>query len=450
MTHNIISYLDKKNISILGFGVEGISTYKFIRRHSKINLTILDKNPIPDNLYSDLLSSDQNLTIITGENYLENINNFDLVIKSPGIAIYDEIDRNKITSQIDLMLKFNNKNMIGITGTKGKSTTSTLLYHVLKSNNVDCILVGNIGNPIFDEIENISSNTILVTEMSSHQLQYITKSPRISVILNLLEDHLDYCKTVEAYHDMKLNIFRHQSPYDYSIYFDDFENIHNYMENSNFKGSRIKLRLDGLTDANMYVSDNFAYFNGKNIYDLDLKTNLIGKHNLRDILAVLSISELLSLNIDTSIDTVTTFNPLEHRMELVGTFKDIKFYNDSISTIPQATIYAIDALNDVDTLIFGGLDRGIDYTDFITYLNSGVVKNLVCMPNTGHLIANKITNNDITCHIVKNMNEAVSVAATVTTKNSSCLLSPAAASYEFYKNFQEKGLHFKELFQQLK
>lgn len=449
MINKIIEYLSNKKIAILGFGVEGISTYNFIRRHSNITLTIVDKNKISENIKNTVLKNDQNLCITTGDDYLNNINSFDLVIKSPGIAIYDEIKRNKITSQLDIILKFNKENIIGITGTKGKSTTSSLVYEVLKANNRDCLLVGNIGTPIFDELEAITEQTILVTEMSSHQLQYVDNSPKIAVLLNLLEDHLDYCKTVEAYHSMKLNIFKYQEKNDYSIYFDDFENVHTYLENKSFVGTKIKLRLDDNLNSTLYVKNNFAYFNNIKIYDLDTKTNLIGSHNLRDILVVLSISQLLDLNLKKSINTITVFNTLEHRMEYVETIGSVSYYNDSISTIPESTIYAIEALKNVNSLIFGGLDRGINYNNFINYLNTGVVKNLICLPNTGHIISHHITSNDITCHLVQNMCEAVLIAKKVTKKDTICLLSPAAASYEHYKNFKEKGCHFKELIKQL-
>ena len=199
MYHKILDFFAGKRIAILGFGMEGKSTYRFIRRYLKdISLTVIDKKNMQ--LENEaLFSLDHSLSFVYGEHYLENLEKYDVIMKSPGISFKD-IDiskiRNKIYSQIELLLMFYRDNMIGITGTKGKSTTSTLIYQVLCESGKDTRLVGNIGIPVFDEIEEYTDHTILVVEMSSHQLEYVDNSPHIGIILNLFEDHLDHAVSV--------------------------------------------------------------------------------------------------------------------------------------------------------------------------------------------------------------------------------------------------------------
>ena len=160
---------------------------------------------------------------------------------------------------------------------------------------------------------------------------------------------------------------------------------------------------------------------------------------------VLTIARILNLDMNKVIDTINSFKGLEHRLEYVGKYNDIIYYNDAIATIPDATINAIKSLKKVDTLIFGGMDRGIDYQQLVDYLNSGIVRNLICMPTTGYKIADMITNNNVNIYKIQMLDEAVKIAKQITAKEHICLLSPAAASYEYFKNFQEKGRRFKKL-----
>ena len=215
MISKLLNYLENKKILILGFGVEGKSTYKFLRRNfPKMNLTICDSNEID-------INSLENVEILQGEEYLERINDYDIIMKSPGISFKD-IDitnfKEKIKSQIELLLEFVDVFTIGITGTKGKSTTSSLIYEVLKEQNRNAILLGNIGTPIFECIDKIEKDTIVVLELSSHALEYMKLSPNISVLLNVFEEHLDHYKSLQNYIDAKYNIFKYQKENDYAIY----------------------------------------------------------------------------------------------------------------------------------------------------------------------------------------------------------------------------------------
>ncbi len=444
MYHKILDKLLGKKIAILGFGMEGKSTYTFLRKHSDMPLTIIDKKNVLES--HPELKEDTHITCIFGEDYLEKLDGFDWIIKSPGVITKDiPTDHLPFTSQLELLLEVARQKVIGITATKGKSTTSTLVFEALKRNGLKTYLLGNIGKPIFDEIENFEEDTWLVIEMSALQLEFVHHSPHIAAILNLYQDHLDHSGTVEHYHQNKLNIFKYQEKTDFKLYFTDIEPLNSYIDDR-YQATSYALTLQDDQSLNTTsLVDGKVLLNGKELYDSHTKTALLGEHNLRNIMVVLTISEILGLDIEKTKSAIMDFQPLEHRMEKVGKYHDIIFYNDTISTIPIATIYALKTLENVDTLIFGGMDRGIDYQELTDYLNQGVVRNLICMPTTGHTIGKKINHPSVHCYFVETLKEAVDKAKEVTRPNSICLLSPAASSYEYFKNFEEKGRAYKNL-----
>jgi len=441
---DLIDYFRDKKILILGFGREGISTYKLIRKYLKEHeIYISDKQKSFWENY-DFLQKDKKVKFICGEEYLEKLEDYDIVMKSPGIS-FSKINTanyiHKIKSQLELLLEFFNVFTIGITGTKGKSTTSSLIYKVLQEQNANSMLLGNIGVPVFDYIDKIKEDMTLVLEMSSHQLEYMELSPNISILLNVYPEHLDYYESFEKYAEAKCNIYKYQKDTDYFLYNSDNEMLSSIIENTN--GKTYKVSLKGESETAIYLKENKIYFEGKPIYDKNEKRNLVGDYNLNNIMFVLGVSEILNLDITKTINSISTFKTLEHRLELVGEYDGILYYDNSIGTIPKATIEAVETLKNVDTLIIGGMDREIDYSEFIEYLNSCNVKNIICMPKTGHDIAKELKKEKV--YIVQNMEEAVKTAKKVTEKGKSCLLSPAAASYGFFKNFEEKGNLYKEL-----
>lgn len=444
MIDDLIDYFRDKKILILGFGREGISTYKLIRKYLKEHeIYISDKQESFWENY-DFLQKDKKVKFICGEEYLEKLEDYDIVMKSPGIS-FSKINTanyiHKIKSQLELLLEFFNVFTIGITGTKGKSTTSSLIYKVLQEQNANSMLLGNIGVPVFDYIDKIKEDMTLVLEMSSHQLEYMELSPNISILLNVYPEHLDYYESFEKYAEAKCNIYKYQKDTDYLLYNSDNEMLSSIIKNTN--GKAYKVSLKGESESDIYVKENKIYFEGKPIYDKNEKRNLVGDYNLNNIMFVLGVSEILNLDITKTINSISTFKTLEHRLELVGEYDGILYYDNSIGTIPNATIEAVETLKNVDTLIIGGMDREIDYSEFIEYLNSCNVKNIICMPKTGHDIAKELKKEKV--YIVQNMEEAVKTAKKVTEKGKSCLLSPAAASYGFFKNFEEKGNLYKEL-----
>ena len=452
MLENIIKEFENKKIVILGFGKEGKSTYNFLRKYLKdIPITIKDKNPgIKDD---SLLQNDNNIEIITGDSYLDDLDKYDIIMKTPGITFRD-LDtskiKDKIYSQLEILLKYYKNNIIGITGTKGKSTTSSLIYNILKNNNKKTLLLGNIGIPIFDFIDTIESDTLLVVEMSSHQLEFVNYSPNIAIITNLYQDHLDHTNGLLDYYNCKMNITKYQDKNDTLIYYKSCDTLDKLINDMSLKSNILTVDFNNQL-ANAYCNDNYIYVNKKKVYNTLDKRNLIGNHNLINIMLSLVVSNILNLDNNKCIEAINNFKPLEHRLELVGTIDDITYYNDSIATIPEATINGIESLKNVNTLIFGGMDRGIDYNNFIDYLYSSKVENLICMPTTGHTIANALIKRNSTknIYLVNTLEEAVKKAKTVTKKNTVCLMSPAAASYEYFKNFEEKGTEFKRLVKSL-
>ena len=266
---------------------------------------------------------------------------------------------------------------------------------------------------------------------------------RQAIILNLFEEHLDFAKTLKHYHECKLNIFKYQDKYDVAIYAYDNNYLNSYVSNSNYKQDMISVSLKDNT--NMHIKDNYVYYKNKKLYDITSKRNLIGDCNLENIMFVLAVAEVYYLKLDLVIDTINKFKPLSHRLENVGTYKGITYYDDTISTIPEATINALNSLKTVDTLIIGGLDRNIDYTNLINYINKSSISNVICMPDTGYKIAKSLNKQVRNVYEVKTLKEAVVIAKKKTKKGKICLLSPAAASYNQFKNYIEKGNLYQEL-----
>ena len=427
----IIEYIKEKKILILGYGREGISTYNYIRKHlPEKKLTIADKN------YINL--DDKNADVICGDDYLSYLGDFDIVFKSPGIAFLDDVKyppTTEITCQTDMFLRFAEPIVVGITGSKGKTTTSTLIYEMLKAGGKNTCLIGNIGVPVFEKADE-SEDLIAVIEMSSHQLEFTTASPKVAVLVNIYEEHLDHYKTgFSGYANAKLNITRYQTKEDYFVYNDEQDVGHGLDVTKSIGGTPIKV---GFTKAS---NDEF-------VNELWHSTeHLKGEHNRQDIAYALAVARVFGVDDDSVRNAIKGFKGIEHRMEFVGKFNGVSYYNDSIATIPTAVMGAIKALKNVETLIFGGLDRGIDYEEFTEFLIKSDIKNLIGLPETGHDILDdvKLHNTLVNAIYAENMEDAVINAVRETKENGVCLFSPAAASYNFYKNFEEKGRHFKEL-----
>ena len=407
---NEINNYDK--VLILGFGREGKSTYNLIRKYLPLKkLIIADGNDklLDNNLF---LKDDKSLDFVLGSNYLDNLDGYDLIIKSPGVN-FKYIDyssfEDKITSQIDLFLRYSNVKTIGVTGTKGKSTTSSLIYHILKNMNVNVILGGNIGIPVFDELDNIKDDTVFVIELSCHQLKFVKSSPNISVLLNIFEEHLDLYKSYKDYIDAKLNIFKYQKENNYSIWgLDSPDSYKYYKENINTYAFSCD---DEKISKGIIIKEDGLYLDNKLIYEKKRKRNLIGDHNLYNVAAALLVCNILKIDLDKASNYVDNFQSLEHRMEKVGTFKGITFYNDSIATIPSATINCIKSIPNIKTIIIGGMDRGLDLNPLVDYLhNDEKLETCIFLKDTGYTQALENENTVEAENRLANLDEFLTVA----------------------------------------
>lgn len=444
-----------KKILILGFGREGESTYRFFEKYfPEIRPDIADVN---EDIYGKL--KNKKVNVHCGTDYLDAIKNYDLVIKTPGISLNHlnfEFDKNTITSQTDLFLEFFHKQVIGITGTKGKSTTSSLIYHIIKLCTNDVVFVGNIGIPPFDLIEEIKPQSHIVFELSSHQLEFIHKSPHISVLLNLFQEHLDHYKSFEDYKQSKLNILRYQDKADHFIYNADDKNSVRLVPEIKPKSEQYVFSLNEIQKDGYFISDKkIIYIENKTkhpVYDLEQDRKLKGDHNIQNIMAALCACKLSGIPDNFIVEGINTFKGLEHRIEYVGKYNGIDFYNDSIATIPEASIEALKTLKNVETLIIGGYDRGIDYSPFAEYLAGSSLKNILFLGKAGERICNlmkQLNYGNKNLIVSESIEKAVLVASEKTSKNSICLLSPAAASYDSFKNFDERGDAYKKIVRSL-
>jgi UDP-N-acetylmuramoyl-L-alanine---L-glutamate ligase len=440
-----------KKLLILGFGREGESTFRFLKKYfPEIKIAVADIN---DGVQEKLDS--ENVEIHSGADYLNCINDFDLIFKTPGISLNHlsfSFDKNKITSQTDLFLDYYSDQIIGVTGTKGKSTTSSLIYHIVRSYTEDAVFVGNIGVPPFDLIEEIKPASRIIFELSSHQLEYIKSSPHISVLLNIFQEHLDHYKSFSDYKQSKLNIAKYQDTEDSFIFNADDKSIWDLIDTQKSKGVKYSYSLNIPCKKGCCVSDDEIYFNDGSaksaVYDLKHERSLKGEHNILNIMAAICACRISGIPDDVISQGINSFKGLEHRIEYVGKFDGIDFYNDSIATIPEATIEALKTLKKVDTIILGGFDRGIDYTVLTSYLLSSTVQNIIFMGKAGDRMfslmktAGSVNKKYVT---VDTMEEAVLFAKKNTLPGKICLLSPAAASYDSFKNFEERGEVYKKI-----
>ena len=447
MIEKLLEYLENKSILILGFGIEGQSTYHFLRKHfpekklciSDRNLKLIEEHPE--------LTEDIYLEVVLGEDYLNCLDSYDLIIKAPGISLKDlDVSNilNKITSQLGLFLEYINVYSIGITGTKGKSTTSTMMYKILKDQGKETFLLGNIGIPIFEELEELTPKSIVVIELSSHALEFVKSSPNIAILLNIYEEHLDHYLSMEKYIDAKFNIAKYQDDSDYFIYNYDNEFIKKH--NFKYKKNDYAISLNDIEEnvSKIVLKNNKIYCNDVFLCDSDIKMNLQGMHIVNNIMFLFAVCNILNLDIFKALKTIEKFEPLEHRMEYVGRFNNIEFYNDSIATIPEATINSIKAIKNINTIIIGGKDRGVNLKKLIEFLKKTEIENIICLPKTGEYIYDSLKNTEKKCYYTESLEEAVKIAKRETKENKVCLLSPAASSYGFFKNFEERGKLYKK------
>ncbi len=396
----ILKELKDKKILILGFGREGKDTFSFLKKlFPGKKFLIADKNP-----------NCRRAGRFAGKNYLKALQLCDLAFRSPGIPLNEipEKFRQRITSQTKIFFDNCPGTIVGVTGTKGKSTTAFWIWQTLKKGGIKAKLVGNIGKPALSFLPGAKKNDVFVYELSSHQLQDLKKSPKMAVLLNVYKEHLDYYGSFKKYIEAKSNIAEHQKKTDYLIYNSGNEICRKIAKKSGARKIPIK---------------------GK-YYSLDRKA--VGK-----VAKIFKVPEIEKLQ------------GLPHRMEYVGRFKGIDFYNDSLSTIPEAAMEALDFLGrEVETMILGGFDRGVDFKKLGSKIEKSGIKNLILFPETGNRISKEVKSRKISKIFAKNMEDAVRKSYFRTSEGKICLLSPASPSFGLFKDYAQRGNLFKKYIKQ--
>lgn len=400
--------LKNKKILILGYGKEGKATEQYLKTMLPgAVIGIADQSISPD--------------------YLSLQNNYDIAIKTPGIK--KSLVTIPYTSATNIFFANVRGTTIGVTGSKGKSTTASLIHHILKESGKQSHLAGNIGQPLLAELL-VANNPedIFVCELSSYQTEDIQYSPHISVITSLFPEHMDYHGSVEKYYESKHQLLAHAKVDDYFVYNPKYELLQEWAKKTSCKTIEVKSAAS--------ISQN----------------PLLGEHNLENIQLAAAAAKLFVISSESINSAISTFKPLPHRLENVGTFKNIQFYDDAISTAPESTIAAIKSLKSIGTLILGGEDRGYDFNELVHIISTYKIFNLVLFPTSGNKIAELLEQKSVVMqNILKtsNMKEAVAFAYQHTPSGSICLLSTASPSYSIWKNFEEKGAEFQKWVKEL-
>jgi len=414
-----------KKIGILGFGREGKSS---LRRVMKVggykSVTVIDARDVSGELPTGVFAD-------CGDFYLDNLNSYDVIFKTPGVVLPKSPSDYtcEFTSQTELFISCYKDRVIGITGTKGKSTTSSLLYHVLKQAGKDVLFAGNIGIPVFEIADEINKDSVIVIELSCHQLEYAKTCPHISLLLNIFEDHLDHYGTREKYGLAKKNIYINQSSDDYL--FTTKETMLEWGE--------------GIAKTEFVVKDNLPFETFE-----EIGAGLKGEHNLLNAAFVYKVAGMYGVDDECFVKAVASFKTLPHRLEHIGCFEGIDYYDDSISTTVKSAVSAVESVANSAIILVGGMERNIAYEELVEYFSKCKLKYIICMYESGKRIYEmyeKVKNKGVSPEslLVDDLEEAVKTAKRIAVKGDAVLLSPAAASYGYFKNFEERGDRFSEM-----
>ncbi len=462
---NKTDWSDRK-ILILGFGREGQATLRFLlKKWPKATIGVADlrtADKLSEEEKNSLAGLSEN-NLFFGENYLNELDKYDLIIKSPGISLRKApIQKAKaagveITSATNLFFRFKKGRVIAVTGSKGKSTTASMIYQVLKTAGLKTELIGNIGKAALDFLAKNSPETIYVFEMSSYQLEDFQGGADIALFVSFFPEHLDYHGDLDSYFEAKMKLAAQPKPGLKVIYNAAQERLRKYFEEYArvFAGDVKVIPFNDSVHSKIETENGIltARDGGVSVVN-EQQINLKGRHNLENILAVIKAAREMGVDYETIARALTGFKPLEHRLEMAGEYRGITFYNDAISTTPESTIAAIDALGrdkKIGTLIAGGLDRGYQFAGLAAKIREAGIENLILLPETGILIetalkasaAEKDSYNPVFIHC-GDMESCVEKAYQVTPKDTICLLSCASPSYNLFKNFEERGKKFKE------
>ncbi|WP_378182481.1 UDP-N-acetylmuramoyl-L-alanine--D-glutamate ligase [Aquimarina sp. SS2-1] len=444
----------KKRLVVLGAGESGVGT-AILGKKEGFEVFVSDKGTITDH-YKEVL---KNFEIEWEEQkHTENkILDADVVMKSPGIpdkvALVQKLLENRIpvVSEIEFASEFTSAKIVGITGSNGKTTTTMLTHHVLKNGGLDIVMAGNIGDSFAKQVaENNAPHYVL--ELSSFQLDGIKKfAPHIAVLTNITPDHLDrYEYKFENYIASKFRITMNQTESDYFIYDADDEVIADYIEKHPVRSKLLPFSLKKKVRNGAYLEgDNIKITIDNNEFTMPTKDlALKGNHNVKNAMAAATVSQLLKIRKTTIRECLENFHGVEHRLENVLKINNVQYINDSKATNVNAAFYALDAMKSATVWIVGGVDKGNDYTELYPLVNEKV-KAIICLGVDNTKIINAFGNCVDNILETQSMKEAVSMAYKIAERNENVLLSPACASFDLFKNYEERGRQFKEAVREL-
>lgn len=450
--------LKDKKVLLIGLAKTGVSTIKHLNRlGAKVVVNDIKDKEILKPILAEL-SDLNNIEYILGH-HPENIDDIDMTVVSPGVPldlpfILKIKSKNiEIIGEVELAYRLSkNPIFIGITGTNGKTTTTSLVGEIFKMANKDTYIVGNIGNPVIDTVDTANENSVLVTELSSFQLESIDKfKPHVSAILNFTEDHLNRHHTMEAYIEAKARIYENQDDKDFCILNYDDEDVKSL--SNNVKAKKIFFSRKAILDCGVYLDkeQNIIINIDKEITLLNKnELSLPGNHNLENCMAAAAIAYVSNIDIDTIREVLKTFAGVEHRQEFVRNLNGVMFVNDSKATNPDSSIKAVQSYNKPIVLIAGGMDKHSSFEQFLDAAKENVYA-LVLLGETAQKIKECAQNkgfNNIT--VVKDMKEAVNASYQIAKDGDVVLLSPACASWDMYKSFEVRGIDFKDNVNNLK
>ncbi len=387
-----------------------------------------------------------------GEKYLDQLEGYNVIFRTPNLLPTNKklIEaRNKgaeITSQTKLFMELCPAKTIGVTGTKGKGTTATLIHKILKANSEETYLGGNIGVPMISFLDKLGKDSVVVLELSSFQLMDLDKSPNIAVVLNITQDHLDVHADREEYIGAKKSIVKYQTDKDFAVINMDYETSLSFEKITMAKIFEISIRA--AVKKGCYVNKNDDIILSTEESEEKIASfselQLRGWHNLENVCAAVAAAYLGGAGLDSIRGIVKNFQGLEHRLEFVADIGGVKYYNDSFATTPETTIAAIKVFDEPIVLIVGGSEKGSDYSEMGKAIGKKA-KAVFLIGQTASAIREKIPNSNVRIEEgFTDMEDLVEKAATLSEPGDVVVLSPGCASFDLFKNYKERGELFKE------
>lgn len=428
-------------IAIIGFDIEGRATYNYFRKGDHA-ITICDQT-------SDL-AVPSGCDAVLGPHYLDDLDRFDMIVRTAGLHPKLILEKNpgvqaKITSHINEFMKASpTQNIIGVTGTKGKGTTATLITEILKADGKVTYLGGNIGVPPLSFIDALQADSYVVLELSSFQLIDLKTSPHIGVCLMVAPEHLNWHEDFEEYLASKQQLFIHQRKSDIAIYLADDDNSISVADAT--RGQQIPY----METPGAYVAGSAITISGQVVCQVD-ELKLLGQHNWQNVCAAITTVWVVTANLAAIRSAVTTFSGLPHRLELVRQFKGITYYDDSFGTTPETAIVALQAFSQPKVVILGGSDKGAAYDKLAQTVVTSTVRHVITIGATGPAIATALAAAGYTDGISEaaTMADIVQTAATVAEPGDVVLLSAACASFDMFKNYKDRAEQFQAAVRQL-